>query len=791
MTVDEIRSKVSNNQLVAAHALNLCMVSVSQIVDYQDLVIMDQEYEGILNNLNLENISKDKALLDVLKQILDVITYFRIQEGDKALIEREYRQKMKNALWNAIPSPTMLVTTNPAGLMLSLATMIGTGYMNYRKAKAENSLSLDRELWQLQRSAIEQLNGLRRELFSAAWQFADHYDYPDELRLTERQIRHYNEILMDSNLIRKYQRLDAIKEAFFAYPPFWYQLGNAANQIYRVSDPDLWAQDKKHVSSKYNGIKVTPLEISLDEASREKFKEDAERYFEIYWEINQSPLLREDPTASACALEYADLLIEDHAEKNKILELIRKAVRFAGNSNDVLQLCAIAYIQLGQTHDAIALLKILVNEEYNTELNAQILSGQFIAQYSDGTDPEEKRNAHAEYQLLQSRMGSNKKDYLLPWPSERGMDNNVFLLTQKEHVKRKYESLIEEIEERATVRFERLLLGPDPYKEYDDHYFSEPNRKNRLDQMNSVFNIKEKRDEYIEAICTRRIAFDIITLYNELYEMILSFEWLTDASKRTLITMGRKKLESKGEELYSIQNRMSEKSFAHSDYLFLEAFLAEGSRRELFDFLRAALDEFFQKSMQMNTITNIESGIYTFCRNNKIPEPVIKYEEESLLSNVEPVGNIFEIGLLGTNAETKQKIAELTAKMANIIQDYSVKISDGRFVKWLIKGTKDFNGYFTSGKVQGIEMIQEDAIAILDDMSILDGMDLIFGRTCLTPISKGKIVEDVLYKDVVLNEQANEMVLSSKTRYKNKRVNLVQLYQMIMKLNEIIFESGE
>jgi hypothetical protein len=70
-------------------------------------------------------------------------------------------------------------------------------------------------------------------------------------------------------------------------------------------------------------------------------------------------------------------------------------------------------------------------------------------------------------------------------------------------------------------------------------------------------------------------------------------------------------------------------------------------------------------------------------------------------------------------------------------------------------------------------------------------MDLIFGRTCLTPISKGKIVEDVLYKDVVLNEQANEMVLSSKTRYKNKRVNLVQLYQMIMKLNEIIFESGE
>ena len=42
----------------AAYALNVCAVSVSQIVDYNDQYILEQEYENTLNNLNLERINK-------------------------------------------------------------------------------------------------------------------------------------------------------------------------------------------------------------------------------------------------------------------------------------------------------------------------------------------------------------------------------------------------------------------------------------------------------------------------------------------------------------------------------------------------------------------------------------------------------------------------------------------------------------------------------------------------------------------------------------------------------------
>ena len=36
---------------------------------------------------------------------------------------------------------------------------------------------------------------------------------------------------MDDNALRKYDRLDSIKDNFVAYPPFWYNLGNTANDI--------------------------------------------------------------------------------------------------------------------------------------------------------------------------------------------------------------------------------------------------------------------------------------------------------------------------------------------------------------------------------------------------------------------------------------------------------------------------------------------------------------------------------------------------------------------------------
>ena len=120
-----------------AYALNLCTVSVSQIIDYNDLIVLEQEYETILNNLNIEMMPKDESLLKILKQLLDTITFFRIQQVDKKFIERHYQNKMKNAIWSAIPNIGVIFGGGDRkALAFTLASQIGIGYMNYRKNKA-------------------------------------------------------------------------------------------------------------------------------------------------------------------------------------------------------------------------------------------------------------------------------------------------------------------------------------------------------------------------------------------------------------------------------------------------------------------------------------------------------------------------------------------------------------------------------------------------------------------------------------------------------------------------------
>lgn len=93
--INQDKSICEHDQLKAAYALNLCTVSVSQIVDYKDLNVLEQEYELILNNLNLHNMPKDQALLHILRQILDTVTFFRIYEGDKMMFEKNTNKKSK------------------------------------------------------------------------------------------------------------------------------------------------------------------------------------------------------------------------------------------------------------------------------------------------------------------------------------------------------------------------------------------------------------------------------------------------------------------------------------------------------------------------------------------------------------------------------------------------------------------------------------------------------------------------------------------------------------------------
>lgn len=349
----EISKMTEEEKRKAACALNLCTVSVSQIIDYNDLIVLEQEYDCILNNLNLEHMPKDQALLNILKQILDTITFFRIQEGDKVIAEKKYQQKVKNAIWNALPNFGVISVGDPYSFVAALALSAGMGYMNYRREKAKMSLEQEEDRWKLQRTAIEQFNGLRRELFDTAWRLAEKYEFHDNLRLTEKQISQFNAILMDTNKLRKYLRLKSNENHFEAYPPYLYHLANAAYELANYVDDD----------------------------SKELYINEAEQYYKKYHEADFK-LLREDYIRTQSSLEYVDILYQKYGleKKDLIIELLSEIEKSACNTYDALQICAMDYLKIGNWNDATRVLVKLVSEKYNADTNAKLLSNIYLIQ---------------------------------------------------------------------------------------------------------------------------------------------------------------------------------------------------------------------------------------------------------------------------------------------------------------------------------------------------------------------------------------------------------------------------
>lgn len=262
----------TNEQLRAAYALNLCTVSVAQIIDYNDIGILMQEYDNILNNLNMEAIPKNNALREALVQILDTIKLCKISEGDRKLIDSEYQNRMKNAVWSAVPHLGLIFATgNPIAIAMNLATQVGIGYMNYRRNRAEYQQGQEKEYWQIQKSKLDMFSNLQQMLRAVAKSYPDCLIYVakggtiKEVEYQSGNIREIAEGAVYTSVFEKKHFLKKEIERFTANEDFlrvgqyvyFYQGGNNG----ATSGPLMKAS-----LSNPSGVQVVRLYDSLEEA---------------------------------------------------------------------------------------------------------------------------------------------------------------------------------------------------------------------------------------------------------------------------------------------------------------------------------------------------------------------------------------------------------------------------------------------------------------------------------------------------------------------------------------------
>lgn len=419
MGANQLTTQLPQDEKVkVAYALNLCAVSISQIIDSKDIVVLKQERESILGNLNLQNFVKHPALLAVLKQILDTITYLEIQAGDLGFIEKEYQQKLKNAIWSAIPSPGALFAGGgPATMAIAIVAQIGTGYMNYRRNKSQYGLDKQRSEWELKRHELEQLHGLRAQLFETAWALSADYNFDDKFRLTQKQLSRYSAALLEENPLKRFERLDVMSDKFDAFPPFWYHKANAAMEVFRSKQYGAFASGYK------------------DEALK-AYNEFHKRHFEF---------LREDVIAASCCIEHISLLAPSDA---LTAELLRQAIRFAGENYDVLQQSVFVNLQLKNFGEIVAPLREMIVNDYNVGLNGILLSRIYLA-----------KSNRIEYEKLCAIAGVVN---VVPWSDDADnadIAEKRLVKTREAEVNEAYRTMVKRISRRVKLEQSPKVAG--------------------------------------------------------------------------------------------------------------------------------------------------------------------------------------------------------------------------------------------------------------------------------------------------------------------------------------------
>lgn len=705
----------------AAYALNLCMVSVSQIVDYDDLYILEQEYDAILNNLNLEMMPKDEALLDILKQLLNTITFFRIQEGDKKFIDHDYQQKMKDAIWSAVPNfATVIAGGSPLSIAVSLAAQVGIGYMNYRRVKAQNELEYEKEMWQLQRSAMEQFNALRRELFDTAWRLADKYNFPDEYRITESQITRYNGILMDSDYLRRYERLECISGKFEAYPPYWYYLGNAANIISKTT--------------------------AYADEIRAKYQDLAAQHFEKYLAWTERNLLREDKIRASCALEYFDLLIDTGADRAKLNGLVDIALKSAGNAYDVLELCAIAYMRLGDYQNAASTLRMLVNEGYNQTINAQLLSCIYVSNYTANPNVSIKHD----YDTLANRVNPG---FLFPMPEKPiGLESDTVAL-QKEFIQRQRSILVEQythalgkLSDKYYVKFDEVLPTPYSTKAPDS-------RKDKCREICEVVASEDGKRAYFDGLSG--FQYRMMIPLNEFFAAVQNLPGLQDVEK--IGDLIEEELVRESSFLSSFVEKIKNTTLTENDIVIF-------FRKDFLYFTKSALAEIVHQLCStievyhdMAEFSHAEEKLRVFCKAQNLTLPEIHLIQRHRTDTSAPsLISRFNVDIIYHNNQEKARWEKQRSEMYEAIKRVSDSIvrAPSKQLAFYLNGTEAFRSYYSRHKK---DLGDENSIlAILNDMSISDE-DWLLTMDGLCFYGRGQFVKKIMDAPIPYGDIKTEM----------------------------------
>ena len=223
-------------------ALNMAIVSVHKILSAKDRIILDQEYQNIINNLSIGNIKSDPEITELYNKLIDIIGQKRLREDEAKQVKARYDSQMQNVFASSLSRVDEKTSAEMPGFWGSVVNMLSAcvaSYFRYEAGQNGIRAELRDNLYSLQADEMRNFTDMQKQLLSSSWNLMYKYHLPDEYRLIQKAMDDFYSALEEPDEApRRLRMLRALEEDFKVYPPYWYYRARTALQANNQPEAD-------------------------------------------------------------------------------------------------------------------------------------------------------------------------------------------------------------------------------------------------------------------------------------------------------------------------------------------------------------------------------------------------------------------------------------------------------------------------------------------------------------------------------------------------------------------------
>ncbi len=264
----KLNANEQDDQIIHAMLLNNLNYSVAVIRHYENKIILEQEYDNIINKIDKSKL-KDNNTVAVYSALLDTLTNLKLQENKKLFIKQLAEKEKSETLYKSLSGTAVSATASLyqlgkgaakhdiGSILGGVTSFVYTGvsvFFNYRDTVnfVENNYS--KEMFEIDQATLGIIDNIRRLLFEKSTELINKYNIPKQYDIQETPMDWLVATLDSNDADAKVRLLEDKKETYRIFTPFWYELGAAYQKTGNINKAKECYAEFERQKSKYSII---------------------------------------------------------------------------------------------------------------------------------------------------------------------------------------------------------------------------------------------------------------------------------------------------------------------------------------------------------------------------------------------------------------------------------------------------------------------------------------------------------------------------------------------------------